>query len=255
MTSFDVAEITTWAGKRGCCSQRAVESVITSSRFRRANRAIESKWALLAHVLFERADLVLESASGAWLWLYCSFDAEVSCGAIKASQVCYGGLVAVVTSSAVVAIVLVNLFGLRVPCAKFAFVLSFRVQHAVADWWTVVTHGAFSGCVISFRTKVAGLATCTLVDLFGCCDHTLRFKWTVHRPVVAFWTVVTSCALFAWWVWLSCVVGFRTKIAGCAVISNQVCAAIVGGGANSAISVSCVEIGAGRTQWLSLLST
>lgn len=150
---------------------------------------------------------------------------------------------------------LVNLFGLRVPRTEFTFILSFRVQHTVADWWTVVTHRAFSGCVISFRTKVAGLATCTFVYLFRCCDHTLSFKWTVYRPVVAFWTVVTSCALFAWWVWLSCVVGFRTKIAGCAVISNQVCSAIVGGGANGAISVSCVEIGAGRTQWLSLLST
>jgi hypothetical protein len=175
----------------------------------------------------------------------------MSCGAIKTSQICYGGLVAVVTSSAVIAIVLVKLFGSRVPRTEFAFVLSFRVQHPVADRRTVVTHRAFSGCVISLRTKVAGLATCALVDLFRCRDHTLSLKWTVQRPVVAFWTVVTSCALFAWWVWLSCVVGFRTKIAGCAVIRNQVCAAIVGSCANGAVSVSCIKIGARQTQWLS----
>lgn len=171
------------------------------------------------------------------MWLYCSFNAEMSGGALKASQVCQSGFVAVVAGSAVVAVVLIDLFGLRVPCAELALVLSFRIQNTITDWRTVVTHGAFVGGMISLGAKITRLTTGAFVDLLRSRDHTLSFEWTIHRPVVAFWTVVTSSAFFPGWVWLNGVVVFSTKIAGGAVIRNQVCPAIVGGCADGAVCV------------------
>ena len=81
------------------------------------------------------------------------------------------------------------------------------------------------------------MAACAFIDLFCGSDYTLRFEWTVHRPIVTFRTVVASGTLFAGWVWLNRVIGFGTKIASCTVICNQVCSAIVGGCANGAVSV------------------
>jgi hypothetical protein len=189
------------------------------------------------------------------LRLHCSFNAEVTSWTLEASQVGKSSFVAVVTSGAVVAVVLVKLFCLRVPGANFTFVHSLRVQHTVADRRTVVTHGTFSCGVISFWTKVAWLTSCALVHLFCSSDNTLSFKRTIHRPVVSFRTVVACRAFFARWVWLDCVVGFRTEVASCAVISYQVSTTIVGRRADRAVCVRCVEVGAGGTQWLSLLST
>jgi len=186
----------------------------------------------------------LEGASWAWLRLHGSFSAEMTCRTIKASQVGQSCCVAVVASCAVVAVVLVKLFGLWVPGADFAFVFAFRVQHAVTYRRTVVAHGTFSCSVISFRTEVAWLAACTFVHLFCCCDYTLSFEWTIHRPVIAFGTVVTSRALFAGWVRLDSVVVFGAEVTSCAVICNQVRSAIVGCCADSAVCVCRIEVSA-----------
>ena len=135
---------------------------------------------MFTHVFFKRTDLVLEGSSWAWLGLHCSLCTEMPLRALKTSQVCQGSCVAIIASSAIVAVVLVELFGLRVPGANIAFVFTFRVQYTITKRRTVVTHWAFSCSVVSFRTEVAGLASSAFVNLFCSCDYTLSLEGTIY---------------------------------------------------------------------------
>lgn len=186
----------------------------------------------------------MESASWTWLRLYRPLDTEMPSWTLQSSQVSQRGCITVVTCSTVVAIVLIKLSCLWVPSPYFAFVLAFRIQHTITNRRTVVPHGTFSCSMVSFRTQIARLTACTFVYLLCSCYYTLSFEWTVHRPIVSFRTVVTSGAFFAGWVRLDGVIIFGTKITSCTVISYQVCSTIVGGCANCAVSVGCVEVGA-----------